>query len=365
MNRAAFSPSRRFLPMLFLVTVALSSALAATLDAETLIVANKSEASVSLLDLNTGAVAVTLPTGEGPHEVAVSPDGTIAVVTDYGVRGAPGSSLTVVDVPNGRVTKTIDLDGYKRPHGILFVAPERVIVTAEDNRALIEVDLGTGEVLRVISTAQRLSHMVAATADGKRAFVANIGSGTATAIDLERGEVLRHIETGEGAEGVAVTPDGSRLYVTNRAEDTVSVIDVESLKVIKTLKSEGFPIRATATPDGSAILVSNARAGTLSVINTETETVVRTIDLPLTALDTEGRLFGDAFGDSSVPIGILVLPDSKTAYVAHTNADQISVVDLTRGERVGHLVAGKEPDGMAYSPLVVKPVPSVTPPPEG
>ena len=58
--------------------------------AETLIVANKSDATVSLVNLHDGTVAATVATGQGPHEVAVSFDGATAVVTDYGTREAPG-----------------------------------------------------------------------------------------------------------------------------------------------------------------------------------------------------------------------------------------------------------------------------------
>jgi hypothetical protein len=41
----------------------------------TLVVANKAEATVSLIDLDSGDVVATLGTGEGPHEVGISPDG--------------------------------------------------------------------------------------------------------------------------------------------------------------------------------------------------------------------------------------------------------------------------------------------------
>ena len=50
----------------------------------TLIVLNKAEASVSLLDAASGGELYKLPTGAGPHEVAVSPDGRTAVVANYG-----------------------------------------------------------------------------------------------------------------------------------------------------------------------------------------------------------------------------------------------------------------------------------------
>jgi hypothetical protein len=41
--------------------------------------------------------------------------------------------------------------------------------------------------------------------------------------------------------------------------------------------------------------------------------------------------------------------------VAHANGDTISIVDLKEGKRVGSLTAGKEPDGMGYSKVTVKP----------
>jgi DNA-binding beta-propeller fold protein YncE len=85
----------------------------------TLIVLNKAEASASLLDATTGTVVATLPTGTGPHEVAVSPDGRWALVANYGA-GEGGRSLTVLDVPARRVERTIDLGDYRRPHGVAW-----------------------------------------------------------------------------------------------------------------------------------------------------------------------------------------------------------------------------------------------------
>ena len=40
----------------------------------------------------------TVATAEGPHEVATSSNGRWAVVTNYGVPGEPGNSLTVIDL---------------------------------------------------------------------------------------------------------------------------------------------------------------------------------------------------------------------------------------------------------------------------
>lgn len=321
----------------------------------TLVVANKAEATVSLIDLASGGTVATLPTGEGPHEVAVSPDGETAVVADYGGR-TPGSTLTVLDLPGRRVRRTIELGEHTRPHGLAFLpGGERLAVTAEGSRSLLLVDVAAGEVAAAVSTGAEVSHMVALTPDGERAFVANIGSGSMTAVDLVGGEKIADVATGAGAEGVAVTPDGRQVWVTNRDAATVTLVDPQTLEVLAAVDSPEFPIRAEVTPDGRRVLVSNARSGDLTVIDTASREVERRVDLRLAPdegeVETEGRLFGDRFGDSSVPIGIEIAPDGRTAWIAHANADAIQVLDLEAWKPIGALTAGEEPDGMAYSPL--------------
>lgn len=317
--------------------------------AATLVVANKAEATVSLIDLDTGKVAATLPTGQGPHEVAVSPSGKLALVTDYGTREKPGSTLTLLDVPGARVVRTVDLGEYRRPHGAVWISESRAVVTAEGSQALLEVDLAEGKVVRAIPTGQEISHMVVVGMGGTRAFVANIGSGSITAIDLKEGRKLADVPTGKGAEGIDVTPDGRQVWVTNREADTVTVIDAATLQVVASLPCAAFPIRAKATPDGKRVLVSNAKSGDLAVLSVGDRGIERRVPLAVEATATEGRLMG--FGTSSVPIGIVIEPGGKRAYVAHANADRITVLDLEGWKPAGSLTAGKEPDGMGYSPL--------------
>jgi YVTN family beta-propeller protein len=199
--------------------------------------------------------------------------------------------------------------------------------------------------VQAIPTTQETSHMVGIA--GGRAFVANIGSGTVTAIDLAAGKATSQIATGKGAEGIDVTPDGRQVWVTNREADTVSVIDTASLSVLVSLPSTSYPIRAKATPDGKHVLVSNAKSGDVAVFSVTDRKEVRRIALKVPVRKTEGRLM--PFGDSSVPIGIVVEPGGARAYVAHANADEISILDLAKWEVVGSLRAGQEPDGMAYS----------------
>lgn len=318
-----------------------------------LVVLNKSDDTAYILDRETGERLASISTGYQPHEVAISPDGRTAVVTNYGTRERPGNSLTVIDVASASQVKEIDLLEYTMPHGIQFLDDDRVIVTTEGNQTVIIVNLETDAIEHIFMTEQQISHMVAVTPDGQRAFVPNIGSGTVTVLDLESGMVEAHIETGAGAEGVAVSPDGSEVWVTNRGANTVSIINAETLDVIFELPSAEFPIRAAFSPDGQHVLVTNARSGDITVFDAAERLrvgVIRLDEIDELVAD-EDRYFVEEFEDSPIPIGVVVGPDNRTAYVANTAADVVAVVDIISLRVLDLYRTGAEPDGIAWTPV--------------
>jgi YVTN family beta-propeller protein len=331
----------RILRLSFSALLLLCTVTAFAADSGTLLVLNKSDDTVSLLDVASKKSVATIPTGAGPHEVAVSPDGRMAVVCNYGSQAAPGNSLTVIDVPGRKVLRTIDLQEFRRPHGAAWLRGNEVAITTEGSKDLHIVDVASGKVTATIKTDQNGSHMVALAPKRDRAFVANIGSGTVSAIDLKQKRLIANIPSGEGTEGIDVSPDQREVWATNRGANTLSVIDVASLKVVATLESKSFPIRAKFTADGNHVLVSNAQSGDVAVFDARTRKEVRRI-----AMQSVGS------SQAPVPVGILVMRGLSRAYVANTNADMISVIDLQTWRIVDRLIAGKEPDGLGYSQLV-------------
>jgi YVTN family beta-propeller protein len=318
-----------------------------------LFVLNKSDASVSAMDPYGGEELYRLAVGDGPHEAAPSPDGSTVVVCNYGER-SPGSSLSIIDVSKREVVATIDLE-FHRPHGILFLDDTRFVVTAEAEKKLLLIDLETRTVLRAIDTEQEISHMVSLSQDHRRAFVANIRSGSVSVIDLEAGRLEKVIETGAGAEGIATRPAGTgdvrQVWVTNRSADTVSILDSETLELVGEIPCASFPIRIQFTPDGDRALVSCARSGELVVFDVNRRVEIERIAMNEPSIDPterEKRLFGNTLGEGPVPVGILVEPGGERAYVANTNADIVTVIDLETYGVVRRLVAGKEPDGLAW-----------------
>ncbi len=317
-----------------------------------IIVAHKSGDDVYFIDRAGGEVLLSLPTGREPHEVEVSDDGRIAVVCNYGDREEAGNSLSVYDVEAGEPIRTIDLGEHTRPHGMQWIAgTTRMLVTTEGSQHLLVVDVARGEVVQAMPTGEPVSHMVAATPDHTRAFVPSIRTGNVVVFDLETGDQIDVVYSGEGAEGIAMHPDGLEVWVTNRAENTITIIHTQTLEVIEKIPCEDFPIRAKFTPDGRLFLVSNARSGDIGVFDAGTYRQLAAIRLtpPVPEGADETRYFAE-FEGTSIPIG-LVVPDNRWAYVANTRSDAVSIIDLEKMEIAGHFPAGKEPDGIHYSPL--------------
>ncbi len=195
----------------------------------TIIVLNKSGHDASFIDLETGRLVTTLPTGQGPHELVATRDGRIAIGTDY----SGGNSLTVFDIANKRVIRTIDLSDYSRPHGILLMPGEQeVIVTAEGSGHLVLVNFRSGEVTRVIPTDPHRSHMVALSADGSRALTSNGGTNSASIYDMASGNRIKDIGVPDRPEAVTTNRAGTELWIGSNDNAVVTVFDVATESVI-------------------------------------------------------------------------------------------------------------------------------------
>src|SRR5262245_54694854 len=82
-----------------------------------LLVLNKSESMLAIVDPASRQVVARVPTGESPHELAVSADGKLAFVANYGSR-TPGHTISVIDLAAAKEVRRVELAPLLRPHGI-------------------------------------------------------------------------------------------------------------------------------------------------------------------------------------------------------------------------------------------------------
>ncbi|MCM8558428.1 YncE family protein [Sphingomicrobium sediminis] len=295
--------------------------------ADMLVVGNKSEDTVSFIDLDTGAELARLATGSNPHEIAVSPDGETVAVVHYG-----GKSVELFDAEDPASIRTIDLGDNEGPHGIVWASNDRLIITTERSQSLTIVDLEDDSV-RAIPTGQQVSHMVALTPDEETAFVANMGSGTVSVIDLKTGSKVRDIAAGDTPEGIAVSPTGKALWVADRDNATLIQFEIPTYREIRRYETGNFPIRVAVSPDGKRVVTSNYADGSLTVIDTD--------KAPQTIAVSGTQEAGQ--------VTILFAEDGRHLFVAETGRAQVALVDLDTGEVVTRFDAGAGSDGLALA----------------
>ena len=302
---------------------------------DSILILNKSGNTAWQLDATTGDKITEYQTGIAPHEVAVSPDKSRAVITNYGSE-EPANTLTVINLNTHKVDTTLSLGQYERPHGIKWFSDgKRVIVTAESQQAVLVVDVNTGDILSTIKTDQQVSHMVELSGDKNSAFVTNLGSGSVSILDLANEEVTATLQTGDGTEGVTFVPDKQEVWITNRAANTVSILNPQTNEIVETMSSSDFPIRAEVSPDGNWVAVSNARSSEVTIFDVENRE-------PLVKVTTV------AAGQQGMPIGLTFSDDNSRLYVANSEADNIAVFNTQNWKKVNTFKTGATPDGIAY-----------------
>lgn len=312
----------------------------------TLIVANRTGGSVSFIDLAAGVEIARVPIGPIiPHEVAVSPDGRLALTSEYGPDDNHGRHIVLIDVASASLLARIDLGPNSRPHTPLFLPDGRhAVATMQESDQLALIDLETHSVVRRYPTGGREGHMVRLSPDGARAYVTSRGAeGTLSVIFLNEERTPVVIETGRGAEGMDVTPDGREIWVANRQAETISVVDAASLQVVATLESRPFSGRIEMGPDGYAIVPNGGGR------NAPVSRHVGLWDVASRRLIAEVPLPGEPFEGN---FGALI--HDGLAFVADPGEGLIQTFELDGlGNRTILLDNHESPDGMAWTPIRV------------
>lgn len=185
----------------------------------------------SILDIGAdGKVTynkLDLPTGQWPYNVAVSPDGRIALTADNGFMGSSDGNVDTVSVidleanPPRVVDRVVVGDG---PEGIAFSPKGDVAVAAilrgsnSSKKAYFYNKNGTIEVLKV---------------DGKKVTK------------------IKEIEVGGLPEPVVFTPDGRYLLIGNYLDQDFSILRVNGTEITDTgkrFKVPGHPASARIGP---------------------------------------------------------------------------------------------------------------------
>jgi YVTN family beta-propeller protein len=118
-----------------------------------LLVLEKEDKSLAIVNPATLKVMARVPAGEDPHEVVVSQDGSRAYISNYGGFRIPQNTLSIVDLSSQRALPRVDLGPLKAPHG-LEIVNDKVYFTAEGSKVIGCYDSATKQVEWVLGTGQ-------------------------------------------------------------------------------------------------------------------------------------------------------------------------------------------------------------------
>jgi DNA-binding beta-propeller fold protein YncE len=303
-----------------------------------LLVANKGEHTLGLVDPSAGRQIATVPeSGVTGHEVIASADGHRAFVPIYGnsgvgAPGTDGSTLDVIDLDSRRRIHTIDFGHGVRPHCPMINPRDGLLyVTTELDRAITIIDPQTYTIVGKVPTGAPESHMLALSPDGRHGYTANVGPGSVSVLDLVGRKTVAVIQVTKHVQRISVSNDGRWAFTSDTEKPRLAVIDTGTNKVTRWIDLPGTGYGSAPTPDGKWLLLALPDAHAVAVIDLATMKVARTIDVPPS------------------PQEVIVRPDGQVAYASCDRSHQVAAISLSDWKVEELIDAGNNADGLAWA----------------
>ncbi len=317
---------------------ALVSVMAVSAQDGRLLVAQKGEASLAIVDTQAGKVLGTVPEGGiTGHEVIASADGRTAFVPIYGNSGVgkpgtDGQKIVAIDIASQKIVNTLDFGRGVRPHCPLIGPKDGLLyVTTELDKTISIIDPKTLKILGTIPTGQPESHMLVLSHDGKRGYTANVGPGTVSVLDIAARKVIKILPISRNTQRIAISPDDRWVFTADQTKPQLAVIDTKTDSVSKWIPLEGVAYGTAPTPDGHWLLVTLPDQNKIAVVDLTTMQVVKSVPTGVN------------------PQEIVVRPDGKMAYVSCMTSNQVAQIDLSTWKLAGLINTGKATDGLAWA----------------
>lgn len=162
-------------------------------------------------------------------------------------------SASLVRTSDGKLLDEVHVGQH--PNAVARYGTNRVLVTARDSGEVTMLQV-TGEKLQRLGTVDVGYHPygVAASPDGKTAYVALSAAAQIAVIDLAEKKVVARIDVGRWPRYLTLSPDGSRLAVGCSGDKGVWVVDTAQRKVAFKKQFRGFNIaHMQCSPDGKNV----------------------------------------------------------------------------------------------------------------
>ncbi len=298
-----------------------------------LLVLNRDDDCVSVLEPTTGKTVTEVTTAFGPRTVESSPDATKSYVSC-----SQGNTVVVIDNETFETTGRLSHDLFAGPRGLAVrESANELWVVSQHNSQVFVFDIETDALLDIISTHHSQSNTISMNSDESAAYVTNSSGNTLTIIDCQKRRISVDVPVGDGPEGVAVNPETDNIYVTIQNESRLTIHDPERHNMVYETELGDSPIGIVFSPDKSLAVVPNRHSNDISIIETRFHR------------DGEGR----PWEVERIPVGIwpgnvVFNTDGSLAYVTNNKTNDVSVIDLKQRAETDRFDVRTYPDGITY-----------------
>jgi YVTN family beta-propeller protein len=229
-----------------------------------------------------------------PTTIGLTPDGQFAFVANSDFHGDHPRENVVSVVHTPTMTKITDLPACDMPHGVkVNHAGTRVYVSCMHGDEILELDVATLRLLRRRATgdghpmgsmpAHECSPtFVSVSPDDRRLYVACNSGNSLQVWDAASLTRTAEVPVGKGAYNVEPSPDGRLVLVTNKKDQSVSVVHATSLAEVARVPTSKKVVHGIAfSPDSRLAYIScesiGADPGAVDVLDLAARKVVASI----------------------------------------------------------------------------------------
>ncbi len=303
-----------------------------------LIVANKAEHTLGIIDTKSGKQTATVPEGGVTgHELTASPDGKLAYIPIYGDSGVgkpgtDGTNMIVVDLATHKIVGNVDFGRGVRPHLPQFGPKNGLLyVSTELDKTISIIDPKTLKIIGTVPTGQAESHMFVISHNGKRAYTANVGPGTVSVIDLDTKKLVTIIPISGTTQRISISPDDKMVFTSDQTKAQLAVIDTATNKVMNWVPLPAFGYGTAPTSDGRWLVVAMTTANQVAIVDLRAMKVAHVLDVP------------------KAPQAVVIEPGDQKAYVSCDASNKVAVISLKDFKVEKFIKAGKGVDGLAWA----------------
>ncbi len=253
-------------------------------------------------------------------------------------------SLAIVDPVSGKVIADVAENGITghevaaSPDGRLAFVPiygnSGVGKPGTDGANIVVVDVASHKVVGNIAFDHGVRPHCAlfGPKDGLLYVTTEIDQ-TVTIIDPKTLKIVGAIPTGQPeSHMLALSHDGLHGYTANVGPGTVSVLDVKARKTLKVIPVSGNVQRIAISNDDHWVFTADQTAPRLAVIDTAANAVAKWV-----------KLDGLGYGSAPTPDGLFLL-------IAIPDANAVDVIDLKTMTVVEKVAVGKDPQEVLVRP---------------